>query len=116
MAASAPEPVSPRGTAPHSSLRYLVVWVALLVLTGLTIVVGRMQFGRANLIVALAIAALKATLVALFFMHLWESEGVNRLVFLVSVVFVSLLTLGVLTDFATRLPAALPPGPALFPG
>jgi cytochrome c oxidase subunit IV len=89
--------------------RYYLVWIALLLLTGLTIFTGRKHLGELNLIVALAIAVTKATLVALFFMHLWESPGVNRLVFVVAVIFVALLALGVVVDFGTRLPAALPP-------
>jgi cytochrome c oxidase subunit 4 len=98
-------------TGHGSSARYFLVWAALLLLTVLTIVVGRINLGEGNLIVALAIALTKGTLVALFFMHLWEGTGENRLVLVVAVVFVSLLSLGVVTDFATRLPTALPPVP-----
>jgi cytochrome c oxidase subunit 4 len=107
--ATSSDPVrSQHAPAGHGSLaRYVVVWLALMVLTALTI-----RLGRTNVIVALAIAVCKATLVALFFMHLWESTGENRLVLVVAVVFVSLLSLGVVTDFATRLPSALPPNGA----
>ena len=49
------------------------VAAALLTLTVITVVVARMDFGNLNLIIALAIATLKASLVALFFMHLrWD--------------------------------------------
>lgn len=94
---------------------YLLIWAALMGLTILTIITGRMHLGAANLWVALAIAGSKATLVALFFMHLWDDEGVNRLVFGISVLFVAVLALGVVSDFATRLPTALPPGPTIAP-
>jgi hypothetical protein len=40
--------------------------------------------------------------VACFFMHLWGSEGTNKLVFGVSFVFVATLLFFVLADVATR--------------
>jgi cytochrome c oxidase subunit 4 len=103
----------------HGPGRYVVIWLLLLVLTGTTVVTGRMDLHGANLPVALLIAAIKATLVILFFMHLWDSEGINRLVFSVSLVFVLVLLLGVFGDLLTRSPTALPvgaPEPTLEPG
>ncbi|HZN94181.1 MAG TPA: cytochrome C oxidase subunit IV family protein, partial [Myxococcales bacterium] len=67
-----------------SAGRYVAVWVALLVLTATTYLTARVDLGGSwNLVVALVIAAVKASLVVLFFMHLWDSRGTNRLVFLV---------------------------------
>ena len=43
-----------------------------------------MDLGAANIFIAMAIATTKATLVVLFFMHLYDEGGVNRLVFVVS--------------------------------
>ena len=45
------------------------VLAALLVLTYVTVAVTSFDFGRWNLVVAMAIAVVKATLVVLFFMH-----------------------------------------------
>ena len=57
------------------------------------------------------IATVKGALVALFFMHLWDQRGANRLVFVTSLVFVALLIgLIVVIDYATRFPLANPPG------
>lgn len=91
-------------------LHYVLVWVALLVLTGVTVAVWKthMPLGM-RITVALAVAVVKATLVALFFMHLWEHGGVNRLVMGTSVLFVVLLIGLVLMDNATRFPFANPP-------
>jgi cytochrome c oxidase subunit 4 len=103
----------------HGPGRYVVIWLLLLVFTVTTVVTGRMDLHGANLPVALLIATIKATLVILFFMHLWDSEGINRLVFSVSVLFVIVLLLGVFGDLLTRSPAALPvgaPEPTLEPG
>jgi cytochrome c oxidase subunit 4 len=103
--------------AAHGIGRYAIVWAALLVFTGLTIWTGRMDLGAANIIIALVIATTKATLVVLFFMHLWDMGGVNRLVFVVSVLFLVVLILGVFGDLMVRLPVTLPNGgPIADPG
>ena len=94
----------------HGPGRYVLIWMALLVFTITTVVTGRMDLGGANLPLALIIATVKATLVVLFFMHLWDAEGINRLVFGVAVVFVIVLMLGVFGDLLTRMPDALPTG------
>jgi len=90
--------------------RYVAVWVALLVFTGLTVALGRMHLaGGWGLVVALIIAVVKSALVVLFFMHLWDHGGANRLVLGTTLVFVALLMGLVLTDNATRFPLANPP-------
>jgi cytochrome c oxidase subunit 4 len=53
-----------------SSVRYFYVWIALLVLTAITVTTAELNVGRAGIIVVLAIAAGKSTLVLLWFMHL----------------------------------------------
>jgi cytochrome c oxidase subunit 4 len=94
--------------SPHGIGRYIAVWLALLGFTILTVVTGKMDLGRANIFIAMFIAITKATLVVLFFMHLYDEGGVNRLVFIVSLLFVAVLILGVFGDLATRLPVSLP--------
>jgi len=49
---------------------YFAVWGVLLVLTAVTVAVSYLNLGLWNASVALAIASLKARLVALYFMHL----------------------------------------------
>ncbi|HEX5432107.1 MAG TPA: cytochrome C oxidase subunit IV family protein [Bryobacteraceae bacterium] len=52
---------------------YTKTLIALLLLTGLTVLAASIDFGSGNTPIALAIATLKASLVVLFFMHLrWE--------------------------------------------
>lgn len=90
--------------------RYVAVWIALLLLTALTVALGRLHLaGSWGLLVALAIAVVKSTLVVLFFMHLWDHGGANRLVLATTLVFVALLIGLVLLDSATRFPLANPP-------
>ena len=88
--------------------RYVATWAALVALTAATVIAARVPMGAWNTAVALAIAAVKATLVVLFFMHLREQGGTNRLVLATSVLFVCLLLAAVLADVALRFPPALP--------
>ena len=92
-----------------SPMRYVVCWLLLAIFTGLTYFLSGFDLGEWSLIVALLIAVAKATVVALFFMHLWDHRGASRLVFVVSLVFLALLIGIVLIDQATRFPLALPP-------
>lgn len=60
-----------------------IIWIALLVLTGITVTASRFDFGFLNVVVALTIATCKAGLVTLFFMHLkYESTLIRIMVFL----------------------------------
>ncbi len=94
----------------HSALPYLLVWVALLILTLTTYVTGRMHLGTWALPLALTIAVTKSLLVILFFMHLWEQKGANRIVIGTSFVFVALIITLTVADVATRFPLSTPAG------
>jgi cytochrome c oxidase subunit 4 len=94
--------------AEHGAGRYFIVWAILLVFTGLTVWTGRMDLGGANIFIAMTIATIKASLVVLFFMHLSEAAGANRLVFAMSFVFLALMMIGVFGDLWTRNPMTLP--------
>ncbi len=99
----------------HGAGRYLVVWVALLALTALTYGVRQADMHEPwHLVTALLIAVVKASLVALVFMHLWDHAGATRLVVLTSVVLAALLIGLVLVDNATRFPYANPPRPGVW--
>ena len=59
------------------------VWVALLVLTGITIAVAQVNLGFLNVVAAMAVASTKALVVILFFMHLkYENKAIKGMVFL----------------------------------
>ena len=49
---------------------FLRVFIALLVLTAITVLVSLQDFGMLNIVVAMTVASIKALIVALFFMHL----------------------------------------------
>jgi cytochrome c oxidase subunit IV len=82
----------------------IAVWLALLVLTGVTAGVAFIDLGPFNTIVALVIATCKALLVALIFMHVkYASEKLTKVV-LVAAVFFLMILLGLsLADYTTRL-------------
>ncbi|MAB29187.1 MAG: hypothetical protein CMJ53_07930 [Planctomycetaceae bacterium] len=71
----------------------ILVWttVALLFLTVVTVAVRYVDVGEFNIVIAIGIAVLKATLVALFFMHLKWDRPFNQIVFVACMAFVILL-------------------------
>jgi cytochrome c oxidase subunit 4 len=77
---------------------YIVVWGALVVLTAVTVAVSYVHLGMMNVVVALLIASVKASLVALFFMHLrYESRLVWGFA-LTPLFFLFLIIAGTLSD------------------
>jgi cytochrome c oxidase subunit 4 len=88
------EASSPMGHVVSARL-LLGVFAALVVLTVLTVTVTSLDLGSTgNLVVAMAVATLKAALVVAFFMHLLWDKKFNLLVFLSSLLFL-VLFLGV---------------------
>jgi len=85
-----------------SPLVFFNVLIALLFLTVVTVVVTRFDFGSANLLIAMLIASIKAALVIAIFMHVKWDTPINRVVFLSSFLFLSLLFIFTLADEATR--------------
>ena len=83
------------GGEPHALPASVLVGTAasLIALTVVTVATSRFQLGAFNIVVALAIAGLKASLVALFFMHL-KYEGRFQTVVLVFAVFFAVLFIG----------------------
>jgi cytochrome c oxidase subunit IV len=82
---------------------YFGIWIVLLLCTYITYKAAFIELGRFNAAVALGIATLKATLVALFFMHVWNaSEKLTKLVVIAALFFLLLLLGLTMTDYATR--------------
>ena len=94
--------------AHHGPGRYFIVWAALIVGTILTVWTGYKDLGHWNLPIALIIASTKASLVVLFFMHMTEAAGTNRIVFVTSFVFLLVMIFGVFGDLWTRSEMSLP--------
>jgi cytochrome c oxidase subunit 4 len=81
---------------------YVKILLALLVATGVTTAVSRVDLGPFSTVVALGIATVKMLLVALFFMHIRHSNKLTKLVVLGGLLWLGILMLLTMTDFATR--------------
>jgi cytochrome c oxidase subunit IV len=87
----------------HSHMKaYVFVFVSLLALTGLTVLASEQDFGLFNTVVAIGIAVVKASLVALYFMHVRWSERLVWIFGAVGVLFILLLIGGTMHDYVTR--------------
>ena len=76
--------------------------LTLLFLTGLTVAAAYINLGSFNIVVALAIATLKATLVVLFFMHAKYSPKRTKLVIMAGIFWLIILLFMTLSDYASR--------------
>ena len=81
---------------------YLGVAGALLVLTAITIFAAQADFGSWNLVVALLIAAAKAILVALFFMHLKYDNRIYSVIFVGAILFLGIFITFTMFDTLNR--------------
>jgi cytochrome c oxidase subunit 4 len=97
---------------PHISptSMYLKVAGALFGLTILTVVAHQFhhQMGAFASVVAFGIAAVKATLVLLYFMHLKDDNNMNRAIFASGFFFLIVLLLFSVADIATRVTEVSP--------
>jgi len=69
---------------------YIGVFVALLILTGLTYAVSFANLGPGSLPVAMLVAAMKGSLVVAFFMHLAFEDRFYLFIFLTSLILIAL--------------------------
>jgi len=87
----------------HPYRGHFLVWVALMVLLLLTLGSAYLKLGVWNGVINLAIAAVKAMLVAIFFMHLRSASALLRIVAAVALLMLALLFGLSRSDYATRL-------------
>jgi len=81
---------------------YVGIFLALVCLTILTVKVSYYDFGEANILVAMAIATAKASLVATFFMHLRHDKPFNTFSFLSAFVFLGIFIVFTFDDLSRR--------------
>ena len=96
---------------------YLAVFVTLLIATALTTWIAFQDLGRWNVVVALAIAVCKASLVVLFFMHAKYNKGLSRIALVGAIFWLGIMITFTLSDELTRnwgVPPQAWPG-AIFP-
>ncbi|HLH40070.1 MAG TPA: cytochrome C oxidase subunit IV family protein [Bryobacteraceae bacterium] len=94
---------------------YVKTLLALLILTILTVAASYIDFGSGNVVIALLIASIKASLVALFFMHLRYEKAVNAVIACSGFLFLGIFLMFCFIDFDTRDDAkALDPQPVMY--
>ena len=82
---------------------YLAIILTLLTLTGLTVYAAYINLGKFNIVAALAIATLKATLVVLFFMHAKYTQRRTQLVIIAGIFWLAILLFMTLSDYVSRI-------------
>jgi cytochrome c oxidase subunit 4 len=81
---------------------YAVIFGSLMLGTYITVKAAFVDLGRWNIIIALGIATIKATLVVLYFMHARYSPKRTQLVIVCSVFWLAIMLALTLTDYKTR--------------
>ncbi len=86
-----------------SSFGFMVgIFLALIALTVITVGASYVDFGSASPVIAVLIATVKASLVALFFMHLRHDRPFNGFIFVMAFVFLGVFLLLTMDDVGTR--------------
>ena len=102
-----PEPADARDHAAHDHVvpvtTYVLVFLALMVGTGVTVAASYVDLGIWNTPVAMLIAITKASLVVFFFMHLKYSSRLLWVWLGAALCFLGLLVIGVEADYLARL-------------
>jgi cytochrome c oxidase subunit 4 len=81
---------------------YVGIFLSLMVLTAATVAAAYVNLGPFNIVIALAIASLKATLVVLYFMHARYSPKRTQLVIICAVFLRAIMLALTLSDYVTR--------------
>ncbi len=81
---------------------YVGVFLALMVLTAVTVWVAFLDLGPLNDLVAMAIAFTKATLVVLIFMHVLHASRVTKITVVAGFLWLAILFGITLTDYFSR--------------
>ena len=96
----ADEPHDVSKPTPHHHVPYLWIFIYLVALTAVTVLVAFKRFDNeaVNVLLALLIASIKASLVALFFMHLKFEGKLIYMIFLVPLALCILLIVALMPD------------------
>lgn len=81
---------------------YAVIFLTLMAGTGFTVWAAFQNFGRFNIIIALAIATFKATLVVLYFMHARYTPKRTQMVIVCAIFWLAIMLSLTLSDYRTR--------------
>ncbi|MEO6437366.1 MAG: cytochrome C oxidase subunit IV family protein [Tepidisphaeraceae bacterium] len=107
------EPEEPHGhtePTPHHKINYYFIFFSLVILTIVTVLVAMHRFESevVNLLLALLVASIKATLVAMFFMHLKFEGKLIYLIFIVPLLLCVLVIVALIPDILLTDPDKFP--------
>ncbi|MBI5806785.1 MAG: cytochrome C oxidase subunit IV family protein [Ignavibacteriales bacterium] len=83
-------------------LTYVLVWMALLVFTSITVTIAGIDLGKYTLLIAMFIAAIKSSLVINVFMHIRFEEKIFKVFLLLSGMTLLIIFVLTFSDFLFR--------------
>jgi len=92
--------VTKKNPRPFSS--YLTIWLGLLMLTGVTVMVAGLHLGSLSVYGAILIAAVKGSLVVLYFMNIKYEDKVFKIMLAVAIFTLVVILLLTFADTAYR--------------
>lgn len=81
---------------------YVIIWLALSILTVVTFLVSKIDLGALNIVIALGIAAFKMSLVIWFFMHVKTDNALTKLFVFAGFFWIAILLALTLGDYFSR--------------
>ncbi|HKI77162.1 MAG TPA: cytochrome C oxidase subunit IV family protein [Ignavibacteriaceae bacterium] len=84
----------------HSYGKYIVVWMALLTLTAITVVVAGVNLGEVTIAAAIIIASIKSYLVLTVFMHLNVESKPFKIFVMVAIFFIIVSLVLLFSDYS----------------
>ena len=84
----------------HSYGIYILVWLALMILTGLTVTVAGINFGQLTVTTAIVIASVKSYLVLTIFMHLRVEQKAFRVFIGIALFFIIISFVLLFADYS----------------
>lgn len=79
---------------------YILVWLALMILTGLTVTVAGINFGQLTVTTAIVIASVKSYLVLTIFMHLRVEQKAFRVFIGIALFFIIISFILLFADYS----------------
>src|SRR5207302_1512313 len=92
----------------------LGIGACLMILTVITVWVAHIDLGKLNFVIAMVVATIKGSLVAMFFMNLWYDRKENAMIFITSFLFLAIFIVLTSTDLFFRGDVYVRPGAGLI--
>jgi cytochrome c oxidase subunit IV len=81
---------------------YIIIFATLMLGTAITVWAAYQNFGQFNIIIAIGIATVKATLVVLYFMHARYASKRTQLMIVSGMFWLAIMLFMTLSDYITR--------------